>query len=200
MLSTELPAKGKVIIFDLDGTLACGKHRLHLLPKFEDRSNNHAWEKFNLACADDAPIQDNIDLCNILYLTHHIVILTGRGEVAAKETVDWLDKHGVHFNDLIMRGRNDHSKDTEFKERILKPAVGQIVCAFDDLEHVAEHLRGMGITCHLVTKYHEPLLHQQEHHKEECDHLWSAPFKDRARMQVSRHCRNCDIIKEVGRL
>ncbi|CBX44487.1 putative kinase phosphatase [Erwinia phage phiEa1H] len=157
----------KAIVFDLDGTLSDGAHRLHLLPKLEDVGDNKAWDAFNLASKDDLPIQDNIDLCNILGLTHRIVILTGRSEVAKDETLAWLDKHGVNYDNLIMRGQDDNRKDIAFKEAILKPLADHILCAFDDLEHVAEHIRSLGITCHLVTKYPAPLPHQQDHRKEE---------------------------------
>lgn len=160
------PAKSKAIVFDLDGCLSDGKHRLHLLPAFEDRGNTHAWVDFNMAADKDEPIQDNIDLLNILSLTHRIIILTGRGAVAKDITVEWLDKHGVKFDNLIMRGQDDHRRDVDFKESILSPMKEHIICCFDDLEHVAKHIRGLGITCHLTTHYEAPLLHQQDHRKE----------------------------------
>ena len=33
----------RIVVFDLDGTLSNGEHRLHLLPKEEDRNNDAAW-------------------------------------------------------------------------------------------------------------------------------------------------------------
>lgn len=144
----------RVIVWDLDGTLACGKHRLHLLPT-KDYDVPSSWDSFNLACVDDAPIQDNIDLLRSQFACgFHIVILTGRSDVAAQQTKDWLRKHMVPYGRLIMRGYDDSNTDVTFKEARLR-AIGpqNILCAFDDLEHVAKHMRGMGITCHLVTHY-----------------------------------------------
>lgn len=70
------------------------------------------------------------------------------------ETQAWLWDHGVKYHRLTMRSELDHRKDIEFKEGALK-AIGldRILCCFDDLEHVAKHIRGMGLTCHLVTHY-----------------------------------------------
>lgn len=172
------PVKHKAIVFDLDGCLSDGKHRLHLLPKYEDRADTNAWSEFNLASDKDEPIQDNIDLLNILSLTHRIIILTGRGAVAKDVTLDWLDKYGVNYDNLIMRGPEDHRPDVEYKESILLPMKDNIVCCFDDLEHVAKHIRGLGITCHLTTHYDAPLLHQRNHRNEEAVPCCTASAED----------------------
>lgn len=144
------------VVFDLDGTLACGKHRLHLLPHKDSAHVTQSWDEFNLAAGADDPIQDNIDLCNTLWETYNIVILTGRCDIAYSVTAEWLCKHGVEFDNLIMRPADDHRVDTEFKEEELrKLGLENILCAFDDLEHVAKHMRSLGVTCHLVTHYDE---------------------------------------------
>ena len=144
-------------VFDLDGTLADGRGRLHLLPQAAERNHTHSWDAFNLAADKDFPILSNIQLMNELYqYGKRIVILTGRSDVAADVTQRWLWEHGCNFNQLIMRPRNDHRKDTEFKtEKLQEIGLHRIVACFDDLEHVAKHIRGLGITCHLVTHYDE---------------------------------------------
>lgn len=142
-------------IFDLDGTLSDGRHRLHLLPAKEDAHKTHAWDAFNLAAGDDTPILDNIRLMNELYqFGKKIIILTGRSDVAKSITEKWLWEHGCNYNWLIMRPATDHRRDIEFKEDALtKIGLHKIVACFDDLEHVAKHMRKMGLTCHLVTHY-----------------------------------------------
>lgn len=144
------------VVFDLDGTLACGKHRLHLLPHKDSAYVTQSWNEFNLAAGADSPIQDNIDLCNSLFDEYKIVILTGRCAIARIVTVRWLALCGVDYDELIMRPEDDHRVDTEFKEEELrKIGLENILCAFDDLEHVAKHMRSLGVTCHLVTHYDE---------------------------------------------
>jgi phosphoglycolate phosphatase-like HAD superfamily hydrolase len=149
----------KTVIFDLDGTLANGDHRLHLLPSREMAHTTSSWDAFNLAAKDDAPISNNIELCRTMHAAgYRIVILTGRCDVAKRITKDWLDYRVVPYDKLIMRKAGDNRTDIEFK----REAVGKlknILCAFDDLEHIAKAMRSWGITCHLVTHYEHDLVH-----------------------------------------
>lgn len=143
--------KSKVIV-DLDGTLACGQHRLHLLPSQENRHRTECWDEFNLACSNDAPITDTIKIVNSLFKQgHEVIILTGRCDVAKDLTIQWLEKHRVHYDRLIMREAGDHRQDIVLKESILREiGIDTILCAFDDLPHVVSHIRGLGITCYHV--------------------------------------------------
>lgn len=152
-------------IFDLDGTLSDGRHRLHLLPAKEDAHKTHAWDAFNLAAGDDTPILDNIRLMNELYqFGKKIIILTGRSDVAKSITEKWLWEHGCNYNQLIMRPATDHRRDIEFKEDVLTQiGLHKIVACFDDLEHVAKHIRKLGITCHLVTHYEDKCISTSQH-------------------------------------
>lgn len=146
-----------IIVFDLDGTLACGKHRLHLLPKPEDANHTAGWLAFNMEADKDVPIQDNIDLMNSMSEEWELIILTGRSDDAEVITEDWLERHGVPYDRLIMRPKGDHRKDIVFKEEKLREiGLDRILCCFDDLEHVVKHIRSLGITCHQVTHYDDP--------------------------------------------
>lgn len=144
------------VIFDLDGTLADGRHRLHLLPK-KDHHLTEAWVEFNLEADKDKPFEDNIQLCNSLaILGYKIVILTGRSDIAKDITIDWLNAHNVRRTDLVMRKQTDNRKDTVIKEEFLREyGLDRVLCCFDDLPQVANHFREMGLTCHLVTEYKE---------------------------------------------
>lgn len=144
-----------IVVFDLDGTLADGRHRLHLLPR-KDYHLTESWTEFNLAAVDDLPIQDNIALCNALYRQYYVVILTGRSDVAEQITRQWLTQNGVRYDALIMRKQADNRKDVQIKEEELRGlGLKNILCCFDDLPHVAYHMRDLGLTCHLVTHYEE---------------------------------------------
>lgn len=161
-----------IVVFDLDGTLANAKHRLHLLPSANDKDTTHGWDAFNLACDEDLPIEDNLELLSDLYTAgNEIVILTGRCDIAKFKTQKWLSRNIPNVEHrLVMRQRGDHRRDVVFKQEALEgimDAGGRILCCFDDLEHVVKHIRGMGITCHQVTHYDAPRLHEQDHREGE---------------------------------
>lgn len=145
----------KTVIFDLDGTLADGTHRLHLLPTV-DLHLTDSWTEFNKASKDDAPFQNNIDICNALGRSgYFVIILTGRSDVARAETEDWLQRHDVYHNMLQMRSHSDNRKDIVIKEEFLRNVVGleDVVAAWDDSPEVIRHFRSLGITTYAVCDY-----------------------------------------------
>nr|DAD80228.1 MAG TPA: hypothetical protein [Caudovirales sp. ctTqA28] len=152
-------------VFDLDGTLSDGRHRLHLLPSKDTAHRTEAWDAFNLAADKDLPFIDNIRLMNELFqFGKKIIILTGRCAVAKEVTEKWLWEHGCNYNQLIMRPVDDHRRDIEFKEEVLRDiGLDRIVACFDDLEHVAKHIRSLGVTCHLVTHYDDSHVGVSQH-------------------------------------
>jgi len=146
-----------IVVFDLDGTLSNGKHRNHLVPDAKDAHKCSAWEAHYNAAGGDTPIQDTIDVCFALNgAGYEIVILTGRCVDASDVTVGWLADHQIPYARLIMRDFDDERPDILYKEEeLLKLGLDNILCCFDDLEHVATMMRGLGLTCYLVNKYNK---------------------------------------------
>lgn len=145
----------KAVIFDLDGTLADGTHRLHLLPTV-DLHLTDSWNEFNRASKDDSPIHSTIEVCNIMVRAGwRVIILTGRSDIVRAETEAWLERNFVMYSELVMRPHSDNRKDTVIKEEFLRNQVGleNIVAAWDDSPAVIEHLRGLGITTYAVCDY-----------------------------------------------
>ena len=145
----------KAVIFDLDGTLADGKHRLHLLPTV-DLHLTDSWNEFNRASKDDSPIHSTIEVCNIMVRAGlQVIILTGRSDIVRAETEAWLERNFVMYSELVMRPHSDNRKDTVIKEEFLRNQVGleNIVAAWDDSPAVIEHFRGLGITTYAVCDY-----------------------------------------------
>jgi hypothetical protein len=145
----------KCVIFDLDGTLSDGRHRLHLLPDIGDAHLDTAWSTFSLAADGDAPFLDNIAIMNVLKETYYTIILTGRGAISLEVTVDWLADNYCHYDELIMRPIGCCQLDTIYKRDAVKEIQAEydIVCAWDDKDSVCEMFRDMGITAHQVTEY-----------------------------------------------
>lgn len=159
----------KVVIFDLDGTLSNGEHRLNMLPKV-DLHLTESWSEFNLAAKNDSPFIDNISICNAMYDAGFcVIILTGRSDEVWNETVEWLEKHKVSHDMLIMRRASDNRKDTVIKEEVLRTiGLDNIVACWDDSPNVIAHLRGMGLTVYQVCDYGEQLHdHLKSHGVEE---------------------------------
>ena len=153
-----------ICIFDLDGTLSNGNHRLHLLPK-KDLHLTESWTEFNMAAGVDAPITDTIRVMKAMRAAGFIVIiLTGRSDEAREITEKWLVQNGAsHYDLLIMRSAYDNRKDTVIKEEILrKIGIERIVAAWDDSPTVIAHLRSLGITTYQVCDYGDNL---QDHLK-----------------------------------
>lgn len=99
------------IICDLDGTLALdeGRAEKYLRRGFKD------WDGYFAACVDDEPNWDVIHILGELIGRNHIWILSGRSESVREQTEQWLDKHRVDYDQLIMREVNDRTQDNELK-------------------------------------------------------------------------------------
>lgn len=162
--------KQRVVIFDLDGTLSDGTHRLHLLPTI-DLHLTESWIEFNRAAKDDLPFSNNIAVCNAMFDAGYLVIiLTGRSDEVEAETRAWLSENGVSFDWLIMRRSSDNRKDTVIKEEVLR-AIGLdlIVACWDDSPNVIAHLRGLGLTVYQVIEYEKMHSHLQSHGVDELE-------------------------------
>lgn len=153
-----------VVIFDYDGTLSDGTHRLHLLPT-KDLHLTESWSEFNRAAKDDAPITDTIKVMNAMWIAGFtVIILTGRSDEVELDSILWLDKHHARYDYMIMRRASDNRKDTIIKEEVLR-AIGlhNIVAAWDDSPQVIPFFRSLGITTYAVTEYEKPHAHLQSH-------------------------------------
>ena len=128
------------IIFDIDGTLADPKDRLHFLKKKD-------WNSFYDDCLDDAPIHNVIYLLQELKKNHHIIIFTGRPERIKDKTLLWLKANNISFNEIYFRKDGDYRPDYEIKEEMLKTLNRSIWFAVDDRKQVVDMFRKNNILC-----------------------------------------------------
>ena len=78
----------KIVICDIDGTIADNEHRQELLNSYKD------WDKFFLAMKDDKPIMKVIDLIKQKQIEgKYISFITGRPERYREMTLDWLKEY-----------------------------------------------------------------------------------------------------------
>lgn len=134
----------KVIVFDIDGTLANSEHRMHWVS-----SKPKNWAACDAAIPQDEPHDD------IVWLLHHldnndnrIIICTGRSESTREVTEAWLKEHIYCYDSLYMRKHGDYRKDSIVKVEMLKQIIsdwGKPFLWFDDRQQVVDALREEGI-------------------------------------------------------
>mgnify|MGYP001479175378 FL=1 len=128
--STTINEGDDVVIFDLDGVISDASHRQHYL-----RNEEKDWNGFFSACTEDPPIISGVKLINLLNESHKIIILTARPDSVQSETIDWLRKHGVVWDALIMRSNDDHQQSSKMKLSALNQIIdaGYVpILVFDD--------------------------------------------------------------------
>tara|TARA_B100001996_G_scaffold382690_1_gene375269 strand:+ start:2041 stop:2517 length:477 start_codon:yes stop_codon:yes gene_type:complete len=132
----ELPKGSDVVIFDLDGVISNASHRQHFLKNVEKD-----WDGFFSACTDDPPIESGVRLINIVSKLNGTIILTARPVSIQSKTLDWLSRHGVSWNALIMRSNQDHLGSAEMKfaavTEILDASLNPLLVFDDDPKNIA---------------------------------------------------------------
>ena len=74
-------------------------------------------------------------LINIIYDFHGVIILTARPMTVQSETIDWLEHHGISWNALVMRSKQDNLGSAEMKLKALNEilaATFEPILVFDD--------------------------------------------------------------------
>jgi hypothetical protein len=129
-------AKEKAIIVDVDGTLADMRG---VRSPFE-------WDKV----LQDKPHLDVIDLVKDLasLKKYKIIITTGRDGSCMQDTVKWLDKYKIPFDDFYMRPEGDFRKDNIIKSEIymdfIRPKY-DVKFVVDDRNQVVDMWRSLGL-------------------------------------------------------
>lgn len=133
----------KLYVFDLDGTLADLTHRLHYV-----RDGNRYWDKFFEEVDKDVPIQWVINLLDIVRHNGEVLILSGRSSVSESKTREWLKKHSVLYDYLVMRPEGNHKPDFFLKkwmlEDILRDSDFKVQFIVDDRQSVVDMWRKNG--------------------------------------------------------
>lgn len=146
---------GKIVIFDLDGTLA----RIDKRRKLSTKENGKLhWGKFF------DPKNIDLDEPNIPVIeaakAHgamgcKIIIFSGRSADTKEATIDWLNKHQVPFSEIHMRPSSDYRKDDILKAEMFEKVIGlenkdSVLCIYDDRDQVVNKWRELGLTCFQV--------------------------------------------------
>jgi len=141
----------KVILFDIDGTLANGDHREHL---YKGRDHT-SWPEFIAASIHDEPHVEIQWLNHIIAKQEdvYIIVLTARSESGRALTEQWLAKHDIVYHEIILKPEVEAIamvKDYIFKERVLNDLIAQGLTpfmVFEDRQNVVDMWRNRGIKC-----------------------------------------------------
>jgi len=145
----------KVIIVDLDGTLAINKHRFHLIDK--SLGNKVDWNSYFEACDEDSPNTSVIDTIKALKSTgYQVHIFSARGDVVRDKTIQWLKRYDVPYDNLTLRKMDSYTPDEELKKQWLLKYYPNyktdVFCVFDDRNKVVDMWRSLGLTCFQVAE------------------------------------------------
>lgn len=136
---------GKVIVFDIDGTLANSEHRMHWVS-----SKPKNWAACDAAIPKDTPHDEVVWLLHTIAVRPDvkIIICTGRGESTRSVTEAWLKNYIGDYDALYMRKYGDYRKDSIVKVELLQQIIydyGKPYLWFDDRQQVVDAIREQGI-------------------------------------------------------
>lgn len=129
------PDTPKAIIVDIDGTIAHGTGR-----------SPYDWMKVGEDSVDKAVN----NLVTLLAPTHRILMVSGRDSVCRATTVEWLNRHGIDWDQLFMRPEGDTRKDTLIKQEIFDREIRDkydVQFVLDDRNSVVKMWRDLGLKC-----------------------------------------------------
>jgi predicted kinase len=135
------PGPRPLAVFDLDGTLADVRHRLHHLNR-----RPRYWNAFFAAAPDDPPLTEGLRLALAGATRCEIAYVTGRPENCRKDTADWLARHGLPHGRLLMRAEGDHRPARTAKPELLRRLAHDhpIAVAVDDDPQVCDAYESAG--------------------------------------------------------
>lgn len=138
--------KPKAIVVDVDGTVAdMGKGQPGKRGPFD-------WDRVG----EDQPIWSIINLVRMFRAAgYEAVFLSGRDEICAQETLNWLMKCGAWGGfggegGLVMRPHKDNRPDEILKEELYAKHIEprwNVQYVLDDRNKVVKMWRSLGLTC-----------------------------------------------------
>jgi beta-phosphoglucomutase-like phosphatase (HAD superfamily) len=146
---------GPAVIFDMDGVLANGDHRQHLLNKLGKKD----WKTFFSKAGDDALIEEVARLTKLLDRDLSVVLLTARPTTIQDLTLAWLERFDIRWDLLVMRRDGDFSPSPEAKRHALEQLRDRgfgVLLAFDDDRRNVDMFHDEGVPClYIHSGYYE---------------------------------------------
>lgn len=141
----EPRAPGRAVLVDIDGVISDASQRQHFLKNPEGRRD---WRGFFGACGQDQPLRAVPALLHLLDPELTVVLLSARPAFVFPDTLDWLGRHAIRWDLLVLRSDDSFIGAADFKRgvvRELRSSGFEIELALDDDEQI-------------VAMYHEEQL------------------------------------------
>jgi hypothetical protein len=137
--------------------LANADHRQHLLqPKPGQRKN---WKRFFDKAGEDLLIEEVAALTVLLDDSLQRVLLTARPTTIQDLTLDWLSRHSIRWDLLVMRPEGEYTPSPVAKRaavRELRDFGFQLLLAFDDDRRNVDMFHEEGVRClYIHSGYYE---------------------------------------------
>jgi predicted kinase len=139
---TGTPGMPKAFMVDIDGTLA------HM----GDKRGPFEWHNVGLDDVDEtiAMIVRILGSSNFALALGHlnVIVMSGRDEVCREQTEEWLELHGIVYDELFMRPEKDMRPDNIVKAELFDTHVRDnydVQFVLDDRDQVVEMWRRMGL-------------------------------------------------------
>ena len=150
--------KNKIVVFDLDGTLANIEERRAKADIAKGRKRMN-WKVFfdPLNVALDKPNTPVIESFKALKSAGYtMVIFSGRDSISEDITKLWLKNNGVDYDFMRMREQGSHTPDDTLKRDWMNElnvdglTKDDVMCIYDDRNKVVDMWRKEGFVCFQV--------------------------------------------------
>lgn len=138
----------KIVVVDIDGTIAdCSERAEKYLSYKKD------WDKFYENCDKDKPIEEIIELVNVLSQHYAILFCTGRRQSTKEKTIKWIRKNTLLLSyDIVFRKDGDIRHDTVVKPKLLGDFLKQnpeleVFLILEDRNSMVDKWRELGYRC-----------------------------------------------------
>lgn len=137
-----------ILFVDLDGTLSDDRWRRDAIPD---------WDAYHAGIPNDSPREVVARfLCKASGMFDSICVLTARPAKHRGETIRWLEKNSVPYDDVLMRADDDYSPTAEVKLHLAREYLSRFSASasdaifIDNNQKVADLLRTEGFEVWLV--------------------------------------------------
>ena len=127
---------GRAAVVDIDGVLSDASTRQHFLNNPEGVRD---WQGFFGTVGEDRPLVAVPALLHLLDPGITVILLSGRPAWVAERTRDWLERHGIRWDQIVVREGDDVMDPAAFKRDVvcsLREDGWDVVLAFDDNEAI----------------------------------------------------------------